>query len=131
MSLHADSSQNTPYRQDGDVVDPPVNIGDPSLGQRGMPGSFVPDVMEYDEVDNLVTEQNVTNLAASSTEETSNTEGSLVTEETLTTGSGLSTEEMPVERMTEETLDVDLAMEELSERRYPCREHKPPSRYDD
>ena len=80
----SDSSQNTSYRQDGDVVDPPVNIGNPSLRRRGIPGSFVPDVVEYDEVDNLVisadgVERDVTNLAASSTEETSNTEGSLVT----------------------------------------------------
>ena len=92
--------------------------------------------MEYDEVDNLVisadgVERDVTNLAASSAEETSDTEGSLVTEETSTNGSGLSTEEMPVERMTEETSDVDPAVEELLERRYPCREHKPPSCYDD
>ena len=94
-----------------------------------MPGSFVPDVVECDEVDNLVistngVEQDVTNL-------TSNTEGSLVTEEILTTGSGPLTEEMSVERMTEETSDVDPAVEELSERSYPCREYKPPSRYDD
>ena len=54
-----------------------------------------------------------------------------MTEETLTTGSGSSTEEMPVERMTKETSNVDLVVEELLERRYPCREHKPPSRYDD
>ena len=54
-----------------------------------------------------------------------------MTEETPTNGNGSSTEEMPVERMTEETSDVDPAVEELLERRYPCREHKPPSRYDD
>ena len=47
----SDSSQNTSYRQDGDVG---INIGNPSLRRRGIAGSFVPDVVEYDEVDNLV-----------------------------------------------------------------------------
>ena len=86
-----------------------------------MPGSFIPDIMKYDEVDNLAdgVEQNATYLAALCTEETSNAEGSLATEEIMTTGSSLSSEEIPVESTTEETSDVDPTEEELTERRYP------------
>ena len=128
-----DGLQNDSYRQDGDVVGPPVNIEDSSSRQRCMPGSFIPDIMEFDEVDNLAdgVEQNATDLAASCTEETSNAEDSLATEETIATGSSSSSEEIPVESATEETSDVDPTEEELTERRYPCREHKPPSRYAD
>ena len=128
-----DGLQNNLYRQDGDVVGPPVNIEDSSSRQRCMPGSFIPDIMEYDEVDNLAdgVEQNATDLATSCTEETSNAEGSLATEETMTTGSSSSSEEIPVESTTDETSDVDPTEEESTERRYPCREHKPPRRYAD
>ena len=116
-----DGLQNDSYRQDGDVVGSPVNIEDSSSRQRCMPGSFIPDIMKYDEVDNLAdsVEQNATYLAALCTEETSNAEGSLATEEIMTTGSSLSSEEIPVESTTEETSDVDPTEEELTERRYP------------
>ena len=128
-----DGLQNDSYRQDGDVVGPPVNIEDSSSRQRCMPGSFIPDIMEYDEVDNLADglEQNATDLAAPCTEEASNAEGSLATEETMTTGSSSSPEEIPVESTTEETSEVDPTEEESTKRRYPCREHKPPSHYAD
>ena len=111
-----DGLQNDSYRQDGDVVGPPVNIEDSSSRQRCMPRSFIHDIMEYDEVDNLAdgVEQNATDLAASCTEETSNAEGSLATEETMTTGSLSSSE---VESTTEETLDVDPTEEESTEKR--------------
>ena len=118
-----DGLQYDSYRQDGDVIGPPVNIEDSSSRQRCMPGSFIPDIMEYDEVDNLAdgVEQNATDLATSCTEETSNAEGSLATEETMTTGSSSSSEEIPVESTTDETSDVDPRVNEAFEIRlaYP------------
>ena len=101
--------ENTPHGQDGNVTSPPVNSKSSGLGQKHSPVILVPDVdeMEYNGVDNLVTDMD--DMERSAANEGVSPTGSATTGETSNT-------------MTEEISTA---------RRYPHREHHPPSRYDD
>ena len=101
--------ENTPHGQDGNVTGPPTNSESSGLGQKHRPVILIPDVdeMEYNRVDNLVTDMD--DMEQSAANEGVSPTGSATTGETSNT-------------MTEEISTA---------RRYPRREHHPPSRYDD